>query len=197
MLGRFLAIVLTLSVVVVLTGCGDSQPAPPPAAAPVAGTPVADNGGHPLTSEIKSTERRNRSELVAYGRAAGKACKRAERRFKPWQGRLAALDRREPWSRASVESAGRPLDGAGQAAEYEFNLLRAIALPKQPEALETVEAFLNMEEETLVLVRRFGIELRDHDNLVGILNSARRMQRQGAGYERAARAAHASGCINS
>jgi hypothetical protein len=137
-----------------------------------------------------------KQSLRAWGRAATKACRKSKRRMEPWTNRLKSMLRTEP-TRARVVAMGKLLARGARAAEYEYDLLRAIALPAEADAVHTIYTFLEMEEEALRLVQRLGAEVTALDDPESILLVAKRAAALEDDYRRAARAVHAGACAQS
>ena len=189
-----------------VTGCGGSSDAPPAAppvatapAAPGANTPVADQstgggGDAGVGTDIENERVAAKRALRTWGKSAERACRKAERKIEPW---LARLLRFRPKSRAEFKRAGKMLVDIARAAEYEYELLRDVALPSEPAAIDAIHSFFDKEEEALMLVQRIGVELEMLNDAKGILNSLARLSRLEDDYRRAGRAVGAYSCVDS
>ena len=194
---RSVALALTVAALGA-TGCGGSAEAPPPAAAPVPATPVSTQGGGSGGIGIDIGEQRaavDRS-VRAWGREATRACRKSHRRLEPWSRRIGSLAQGKP-TRAKVKRLGHTIARTAKAAEYEYDLLRAIALPAEADAVHEIYTFLEMEEEALRLVQRAGEEITALDDLEGLLFTVKRFRTLEREYERAAEAVHAGACAES
>lgn len=188
------------------TGCGGGSdaPAPPPAAAPTAAAPaggaapVADRssggGNAGIGMDIEAERVESKRALRTWGKSAERACRKAQRKVEPWYKRIKRLG--TPKSEADIKRFGRAVVDLGRAAEYEYELLRDIAQPAQPSAIDAVYSFFDKEEEALILVQRIGIELEMLNDLKGILGSVDRLIDLIDDYQRAGRAAYAHDCVD-
>jgi hypothetical protein len=194
-----------------VTGCGGdsgapapSQPAAPPVAAATpdqsgGATPVADSGSAPdggIARDIETERVAAKRALRTWGQAAERACVKAERRIDPWVKRVLALKPKGKPSRADVRRIGKQIVALGRAAEYEYTLLQAVALPKEAAAVDQIEDFFDKEEEALMLVQRLGIELEKLDDLEGFVSTIGRLRRLDDDYRRAGRAVGARSCVD-
>jgi hypothetical protein len=199
---------LALSVAVLgVTGCGGSD-APPPAAAPApaapaagvapsssSATPVSADGSGAISMDIESERKAAKKSLRAWGKAADRACRKAERRVDLWEPRFASAGPkgRKP-TKADAQRVGRLIARFARAAEYEYKLLTAIAMPKEADAIDAIDSFLQKEEEMLMLIQRLGAELTVANDRDSIISALRRLDRLEDDYKRAARAAGAPVC---
>lgn len=183
-----------------VTGCGGAgSDVPPPAAAPAPVTAPASSQGQGsggVAVDLDQQRTALKRSLRAWGRAASKACRKSQRRLDPWERQLEAMTRTKP-TRARVASMGRLLTRGARSAEYEYDLLRAIALPEEADAVHAIYTFLEMEEEALRLVQRLAVEVTALDDLESILLVGRRASGLMDDYRRAARAVHAGACAAS
>lgn len=209
-----LAVISVAASLLAVTGCGGSDapaPAPPAGAAPAAqtapsagATPVADTSGGgtgdngAIARDIENERVAAKRALRRWGASAERACRKAERKVDPWLDRM--LSFKAPKHRrataAEVEHAGNLIVSFARAAEYEYELLRAIALPTQPEALDRVQSFFDKEEEALMLMQRVGIELQKRNDPEGFFTSLDRLRRLTDDYRRAGRAVGALSCVD-
>jgi hypothetical protein len=199
MFGRRLAVVALSVAVLGATGCGGGSDAPAPAAPaapPAATAPVADRSGGADGSIGRDIEKERvaaKRALRTWGVAAERACRKAERKIEPWLARLTKIT----WkSRADFKRNGRMIVDLARAAEYEYEVLRNVALPTQAEAIDAIHAFFDKEEEALMLVQRIGVELEMLNDPDGILRSLARLNRLEDDYRRAGRAVGAYSCVD-
>ena len=124
--------------------------------------------------------------------------KRAEKRFRPWKERIenATPPKGKQWTQAETERFGETVADAAEVAEYEYELLRKIALPQDTEALYKVTEFLDLEEDGLLLVHRIGLEFREHNDLEGTIGVLERADDWARDYKRAANAVFADACAD-
>jgi hypothetical protein len=194
--------------VLALTGCGGSSDAPPAAApAPAApGAPAATGTATPVAApdtsstgvignDVREERVAARKAIREWGRAATKACRKLDRLQAPWAARFRSMTGGRP-TRARIKELGRAFEAYGKIAEREYDLVRAIPLPTQPEALDAVDDFLQKEEEALMLLHRGAVHLQGLDDALGIVNTARRFNDLLDDYKRAARAVHAAKCYD-
>jgi hypothetical protein len=191
-----------------VTACGGSSDVPPPTpAAPPAATapaqggtaPVADRssgGDGSIAVDIEKERVASKRALRTWGKSAERACRKAERRIEPWVKRVLAINFSKKPTAAQVERAGRTILQFAREAEYEYELLRGVALPDQAAAVEAIESFFDKEEEALMLVQRLGIELKKRNDLEGIVTTVKRLDRLEDDYERAGRAVGALSCVD-
>jgi hypothetical protein len=210
-----LAVISVAAALLGVTGCGGSDeaaPTPPPsaAAAPAAqsapgggAAPVANTGGDgagagSIARDIENERVASRDALRKWGVSAERACRKAERKVEPWLARMTKF--KAPKNRRAtakeVERAGKLIVDFAHAAEYEYELLRAIELPTQPDAIDQIESFFDKEEEALMLVQRLGIELQKRNDREGFLSSLDRLRRLSDDYKRAGRAVGARSCVD-
>jgi hypothetical protein len=190
-----------------LTGCGGSD-APPPAATPAAPaatapaasgtTAVATQGstgsGGGLGGDIALERKQARKALRKWGARATRVCRKAERTYAPHAARIAAIGRQG--KNASLAEAGRVFGAYAKAAEREYNLVRAIPLPAQPEAVDAIDGFFQKEEEALMLLQRAALELRAHNDRPSFVRTAARFGDLLDDYRRSARSVHAEACYD-
>jgi hypothetical protein len=193
-------------------GCGGDSGAPAPSDQPTApaavapaqsggATPVSDTGTSGeggIAQDIETERVAAKRALRTWGQAAERACRKAERRVDPWVKRVLALrppKGRRP-SRAEVRRIGKRIVALGRAAEYEYNLLRGVALPKEAAAVDQIEDFFDKEEEALMLVQRLGVELEALDDLEAFVTTIDRLRRLDDDYRRAGRAVGARSCVD-
>ncbi|HEX8648797.1 MAG TPA: hypothetical protein VF715_18010 [Thermoleophilaceae bacterium] len=178
-----------------ITGCGGSAATAPPATAPVpvqtatASTQGSGGASVDVGKEQAAAER----SLRTWGKAASRACRKAQRRMKPWEGRVRAMTSHKP-TRARAVALGKVVARGARAAEYEYDLLRDVQLPAQAEAVHTIYTFLEMEEEALRLVQRLGTEFTELNDLESLVFTVKRFDGLEDDYRRAAKAAHAGAC---
>ena len=137
--------------------------------------------------------------LRTWGRGASAACRKAAKRIEPWEERVTAVapPKGSKWSKSDVERVGRLLVEMAEAAEYEYRLLRDVAMPTEPAAVDAIQSFFDKEEEALILVQRLGIEMEKRNDLEAFVTSYMRIRRLVKAYERDARAVHAAECADS
>jgi hypothetical protein len=195
---RSAALALTLAALGV-TGCGGSAEAPPPAAAPPVpqtATASMQGSGGGIGVDIGEQEAAVERSLRTWGREATRACRKSQRRLKPWNERISSIARGKP-TRAKLKRLGRTVADTAKAAEYEYDLLRAIVLPAESDAVHEIYTFLEMEEEALRLVQRVGAEITALDDLESLVFALKRFKTLEDDYGRAAKAVHAGACTAS
>jgi hypothetical protein len=131
--------------------------------------------------------------LRTWGEAATRACRKSDRRLDPLDSLLKPKGKLD---RAGTERLGRGWARYAEAAEYEYDLLRAIPTPAEPAAVDAIQAFFEKEEELLMLAQRIGVELKAHNDRGALLRTVRRVLRLADDYKRAARAVNASRCFD-
>lgn len=151
-----------------------------------------------IANDIEGERVAAKRALRTWGEGAERACRKAERQIDPWVKRVLAL--RPPKgsrpSRADVRRIGRRIVEYGRAAEYEYRLLQAVALPQEPAAVDRIEDFFDKEEEALMLVQRLGIELESLSDAEGFATTLGRLSRLEDDYRRAGRAVGARSCVD-
>lgn len=194
---RSAALALTVAALGI-AGCGGSAETSPPAAAPapVPTTTASAQSGGGIGVDIGQERAAVERSVRTWGRAASRACRKSHRRLEPWGKRIEAMTKTKP-TRARVTAMGKLLARTARAAEYEYDLLRAIELPAEAEAVHAIYTFMEMEEEALRLVQRAGAEITALDDLESILFTFKRFEGLEDDYARAAKAVHARACTES
>ncbi len=196
---RSAALALTVAALGV-TGCGGSAETPPPAAAPApapaqTATASTQSGGG-VGVDIGQERAAVKRSMRTWGEAASRASRKSHRRLEPWGDRIQAMSKGK-LNRARVIAMGKVVARAARAAEYEYDLLRTIELPAEAEAVHTIYTFLEMEEEALRLLQRFGAEITALDDLESLVFAVKRFGALEDDYARAANAVHAGACASS
>ena len=195
-----------------VTGCGGSSDAPPaaapgaPAAAPAdagTATPVADTGGGAVNGgdgsivrDIEAQRKASKAALRKWGKAANRVCRKGEQRLeRNWVGRIKAMvpKGRKPTKR-EVERMGAVILAMSRDAERTYDSLQGIALPTEPDAVDTILAFFDKVEEELVLAQRIGIELEKRNDLESIVHTLVRVGRLADDFKRSSKSVHAPSC---
>ena len=198
-----IAIAALVAAAIGTAGCGGSAEAPPPAAtapatpAPQATTASNGQGKSGVSTDIGQNRAASERAVREWGAAATRACRVSRKEGRSWEQRMRSMPGRGNPSRAQVAAFGRVVAGYAKAAEGEYDRLRAVALPSDPEAVHTVYTFLEMEEEALRLVQRLGAEFSAVENRDGVLLAIRRLNALNDDYRRAAKAAYAGACAQS
>ena len=117
-------------------------------------TPVADSGSvsagdGSIVKDIEAEAKASNAALRKWGKAANRVCRTAEKRLdRKWNSRLQGLvpKGRKP-TKAEVKQAGDTVLAASRDAEHTYAALQRIALPTQPDALDSIEAFFDKVEE--------------------------------------------------
>jgi hypothetical protein len=184
-----------------VTGCGGSDapppaaaPAPPATAAPSSGstTPVSAGNSGAVGVDIAGEAKAARKAVRAWGKAASKVCRKSDKRFKSWDGRAVRLNRHS--TRADAMRAGRVLAQFARAAEREYDLLTAIAMPKEADAVHAIDSFLQKHEEAMILLHRLGADFSSASDASSAINGLRRIRRIEDDHERAALTVNARVC---
>lgn len=193
-----------------VTGCGGSSDAPPTAAQPAAPaapastgstTTVAANGGggggDNIARDIAAEHKASEAALRVWGKKANAICKKASGAAKDDARRLRAMiPKGRKFSRREQERFGREFLEFARDGEGTFASLRAVALPKEAEALETIQSFFDKIEEELTLAQRFAIEVEEYRSLPDMLAAVRRSRRLDDDFKRDARAVKAPACAS-
>ena len=196
-----------------VTGCGGSSDAPPaaapgaPAAAPAdagTATPVADTGGAAVNSggdgsivkDIEAQRKASKAALRKWGKVADRVCRQDEKRLeRDWMGRIKAMvpKGRKP-TKGEVERLGAVILAMSRDAERTYDSLQRIALPTEPDAVDTIQAFFDKVEEELVLAQRIGIELKKRNDLESTVHTLVRIGRLADDFKRSSKSVHAPSC---
>ena len=164
---------------------------------------MADSGGGSVNAgdgsivkDIEDEHKASDAALRKWGKAANSFCrkdgKRIERR---WLDRIRAMvpKGRKP-TPAEVERVGDTILAMSRDAESLYTGLQRIALPTQPDAVDSIEAFFDKVEEELVLAQRIGIELEKRNDLESLVHTVMRIRRLSGDFKRSAKTVHAPAC---
>lgn len=188
-----------------LTGCGGSSDAPPTAAAPA--TPGAvtapvstsgGSGGDNIAKDIAAEHKAAVGSLRVWGKEANAICRTARKRDRSTTSRLRAMiPKGRKFTRSEQERFGREFLQFARTGEKTYAELRAIAMPKEAEAIEKIHSFFDKVEEELMIAQRFGIEVEEYRSLPDMLAAVERSRRLDDDFKRDARAVKAPGCVTS
>jgi hypothetical protein len=191
-----------------ITGCGGSAPAPSaPApgdpAAPAAGgtaTPVSTgggSGGDNIAKDIAAEHEAAVAALRVWGKRANAICRTARTRDRSTISRLRTMiPKGRKFTRSEQERFGREFLTFARTGEKTYAQLRAIAMPKEAEAIDKIQSFFDKVEEELTIAQRFGIEVEEYRSLPDMLAAVQRSRRLDDDFKRDARAVKAPGCIS-
>ncbi len=188
-----------------VTGCGGtsaapsaSAPADPAAAAGGTATPVSNGGGggDNIAKDIATEHKASVAALRVWGKDANAICLKARKRDSSTTSRLRSMiPRGRKFTRSEQERFGREFLRFARTGEQTYAKLRAIAMPKEAEAIDKIQSFFDKIEEELTIAQRFGIEVEEYRSLPDMLAAVRRSQRLDDDFKRDARAVKAPGCI--